>query len=594
MIPNPTIRPMASAALALGLFSAPAPADMTHEWITRLPVGAALSAGIQGMVVDAAGVTYVTGNTGPSGNTDVLTAAIAPDGTLLWSRVFNGPEDWHDQARGIALGPGGVVYVAGNTPGPGLYANVLLLKYEAVSGTLLDSVQYSSGPFTSEHGQSVATDALGGVYLAGGTVGDGADAMVLKFDASGVFEWKRVWDGPASAPYSQDHGRIVRVAPDGNPVVMIHGVMSSLHPDYVVVKYAATDGATMWEATWGVSGEDSPTDMELDAAGDVYVTGTGIQLTNKFSTIKLRGSDGQLVWQEYDSHDFRDHARALGLDGQGGVYITGSVDPDGDQSNQNDNFYTVKRDAATGAQRWTHLYGLNCIGCLDLPADVLAGPAGHVFVAGSTSSAPYSADMITFVLDASSGAELKRGVVSAMAPELVGASVLRFDPAHDLLIGGQGLNADTGAVEITVVKYGSLAYAAASFCDTSPDSTGSGAIIGASGSASVAANDFTLLVHGAAASEFGLFFYGTEQVRLPFGDGLRCVGGAVFRLHPPQTTDGLGFASRRVDFTQPPAASGPGAIAAGSLWNFQFWFRDPAAGGAGFNLSDGLAAIFLP
>jgi hypothetical protein len=37
-----------------------------------------------------------------------------------------------------------------------------------------------------------------------------------------------------------------------------------------------------------------------------------------------------------------------------------------------------------------------------------------------------------------------------------------------------------------------------------------------------------------------------------------------------------------------------GLVAPGSTWYFQAWFRDPAAGGAAFNLSDGLAVTFCP
>jgi hypothetical protein len=45
-----------------------------------------------------------------------------------------------------------------------------------------------------------------------------------------------------------------------------------------------------------------------------------------------------------------------------------------------------------------------------------------------------------------------------------------------------------------------------------------------------------------------------------------------------------------VDFTNPPPASGQ--ITAGTTWNFSTWFRDPAAGGAFFDLSNGLSVTF--
>lgn len=133
-----------------------------------------------------------------------------------------------------------------------------------------------------------------------------------------------------------------------------------------------------------------------------------------------------------------------------------------------------------------------------------------------------------------------------------------------------------------------------SFCVGAPNSAGPGAAISASGSASLAGNDTVLHVDGAIAGQFGLFFYGPNAIQVPFGNGFRCVGGGVFRLNPPLLPDGIGAASRALDLTAPAAASGPGQITAGSTWRFQFWYRDPAAGGAGFNLSDGLEATFGP
>ena len=42
------------------------------------------------------------------------------------------------------------------------------------------------------------------------------------------------------------------------------------------------------------------------------------------------------------------------------------------------------------------------------------------------------------------------------------------------------------------------------------------------------------------------------------------------------------------------APGGAGQLTAGSTWNFQAWFRDPAAGGTAFNLSDGVELTFAP
>ena len=37
-----------------------------------------------------------------------------------------------------------------------------------------------------------------------------------------------------------------------------------------------------------------------------------------------------------------------------------------------------------------------------------------------------------------------------------------------------------------------------------------------------------------------------------------------------------------------------GQIHAGEVWNFAAWYRDPAAGGANFNATNGLSVLFCP
>lgn len=132
------------------------------------------------------------------------------------------------------------------------------------------------------------------------------------------------------------------------------------------------------------------------------------------------------------------------------------------------------------------------------------------------------------------------------------------------------------------------------YCTSTANSTGMAAEISASGSASVASNNLLLAVHSAPAQEPGLFVMGSAQLQVPFGNGFRCVGAGLLgtlRL-PTQATDRNGHLLLQVDNTTAPA--GPGLITPGSTWNFQGWFRDPAGGGAFFDLSDAVSVTFAP
>lgn len=163
---------------------------------------------------------------------------------------------------------------------------------------------------------------------------------------------------------------------------------------------------------------------------------------------------------------------------------------------------------------------------------------------------------------------------------------LRLRPGSPAILPGT----DMGALPYDP----SYAPAPGNYCTAAPNSLGLGALVSASGSPSISAATFTLRVDHAVPNQAGLFLYAVGQAQVPFGDGFRCVGHPILRLGPALSTDGTGTAERGLDFTAPPANSGPGQITAGSTWNFQFWYRDPAAGASGFNLSNGLRAHFIP
>jgi len=137
----------------------------------------------------------------------------------------------------------------------------------------------------------------------------------------------------------------------------------------------------------------------------------------------------------------------------------------------------------------------------------------------------------------------------------------------------------------------------APYCTSTPNSTGAACTIAGEGVPSITQNEFELVAAGAVPDKPGLFFYNTGQMQVPFGNGFLCVGGgapAIFRLGPAVVSDASGVAVFQLDVNSGPAATGPGAVHALATWNFQYYYRDLAAGGAGFNLSNAIAVTFCP
>jgi hypothetical protein len=130
----------------------------------------------------------------------------------------------------------------------------------------------------------------------------------------------------------------------------------------------------------------------------------------------------------------------------------------------------------------------------------------------------------------------------------------------------------------------------ATFCAGAPNSVGSGATCSASGSTSLGMSDLVLSASGLPQGQFGVFFYGPNQVSVPFGNGTRCVGGTLVRL-APLNSGASGSVSQPIVNSALPAL---GQLSVGATRNFQFWYRDPAGGGAAFNLSSALSVSFTP
>lgn len=124
------------------------------------------------------------------------------------------------------------------------------------------------------------------------------------------------------------------------------------------------------------------------------------------------------------------------------------------------------------------------------------------------------------------------------------------------------------------------------------NSSGVGARLFGSGSASYVADDLRMigtdLVHGQAA----LLYVGTTKTYngygLTFGDGLRCVSGSIVRL-------GIKVANGGGQAFWGPGLGALGGWQPGDTRLFQIWYRDPSGPcSSGYNLSNGYQVLIEP
>jgi hypothetical protein len=83
-----------------------------------------------------------------------------------------------------------------------------------------------------------------------------------------------------------------------------------------------------------------------------------------------------------------------------------------------------------------------------------------------------------------------------------------------------------------------------------------------------------------------LYFQGTTQIGIPFGDGLRCAGGTVTRLGTKTNVGGASQFPAGGD----PAVHVKGGVSVAGTRTYQIWYRNAAAfcTPSTFNLTNGV------
>lgn len=313
-----------------------------------------------------------TGNNEP----DAFVAKYSPSGAYLWAIRFGG--DRLDEGLAIATDADGNVYVTGNfheadvdfDPGPG---TALLSGYEGEK-TVFIAKYSSSGAYlwafavagTGGTGLEMKLDPSGDVCVTGAlsTLNDtnvdfdpGAGTsnhtvlsnsrylFLAKYTASGAYQWAKI----TVADVINARGLHI----DANDNIYLAGGFSGLvdfdfgpaqvgylnnNGNIFVAKYNG-NGDLALVFSVGDSGFDSVYDIEVDADGNMYVTGsfggTDVDIDPTGATMLLTSvgeNDGFVAkynavgvcqWAVAIGGEFYDEGRGLVLDDQNNVYVSG-------------------------------------------------------------------------------------------------------------------------------------------------------------------------------------------------------------------------------------------------------------------------------
>ncbi len=133
------------------------------------------------------------------------------------------------------------------------------------------------------------------------------------------------------------------------------------------------------------------------------------------------------------------------------------------------------------------------------------------------------------------------------------------------------------------------------YCTSTVNSSGAAATINATGTASISANDLTLIAQSVPqAPGIGIFIAGPAARRRPFFSGFLCLAGAGLQRISQVTPPVGNTVTQAIDYTGVTTGTASLAVVAGEPFHFQYWFRDPSGPGGVANLTDGLVVYMQP
>lgn len=278
------------------------------------------------VLADKLGNTYTIGNQTTLYN-KIFIDKRSNDGNLVW-RVskYSKAASQGASVTAATLDNAGNIYICGSDFDSNGNAELMVAKYNTSGVELWTRGYHASNGFNLHQANAVAVDASGNVYITGvgyKNAAQGQNCYTLKFNASGVQQWVGTYNG---SNYNDD-GIALDVDNAGNVFVAATTTDASNTTNWVTIKYNSA-GVQQWAQQTGVtSSNDAPADVKADNAGGCYVTGQTIgNPSGGGFTTKKYTTTGTVVWSKIlkSCLPANDFGKEIEMDNAGNIYVTGT------------------------------------------------------------------------------------------------------------------------------------------------------------------------------------------------------------------------------------------------------------------------------
>ncbi|MCI0448229.1 MAG: T9SS type A sorting domain-containing protein [Chlorobi bacterium] len=302
-------------------------------WIRRYDGGSGGDDKALGIIIDNDGFIYVGGYaTTSSGNKeDFILIKYNPAGAQIWAKNYNGGNGFSDKAFGIAIDNSSAennynyIYLTGYSYSASNY-DYKTVKFKD-DGTVQWSKSYDGGQ--TDQAWGIVVDATGYVVVTGFSelVSSSFDYYTIKYSSEGSVSWSRRYNGPANG-----EDRAFGVVVDSEKNYTISGYSLGGNPPYsfdIATTQYDKNGAVKWTKRFdGNNLDDRPFGIAIDNSNNIIIAGytKKIETSEDFITIKY-GQTGVQNWAaSYNNNsNSSDIAYGVSISNNGNqIFVVGS------------------------------------------------------------------------------------------------------------------------------------------------------------------------------------------------------------------------------------------------------------------------------